>query len=99
MAPGEIAFSHSGYQTGAGKKAIASDLAVRDFQLVNKDSNKVVLSKRVEAVKSHIGSFQVMDFSEVQEAGTYFLRAGERTTQTFAIGDDVWKSSIRKAIK
>ena len=29
VAPGEIAFSHSGYQTGAPKKAIASDLDAR----------------------------------------------------------------------
>jgi hypothetical protein len=98
VAPGEIAFSHSGYQTGAAKTAIASDLAAREFSVVNTSTNKVVLTKPVKANKSTIGAFQILDFSEVRDPGTYFLRAGTRTSRPFPIGDDVWKSSIWKAI-
>jgi len=98
VAPGEIAFSHSGYQTGASKKAIASDLDAREFQLLDKSTNSVVLSKSVQSVKSTVGSFQVLDFTEVRKPGTYYLRAGSRTSRPFPIGDEIWKSSIWKAI-
>ena len=49
-------------------------------------------------MNSQIGRFQVMDFSEVRDPGTYFVRAGGRSTRPFPIGDDVWKPSLWKAI-
>jgi hypothetical protein len=98
VAPGEIAFSHSGYQTGAVKTAIASDLDAREFQLIDSTTKKVVLAKKVTEAKSPSGTFQLLDFSEVRDPGTYFLRAGTHGTRTFPIGDDIWKSSIWKAI-
>jgi hypothetical protein len=52
----------------------------------------------VAEVNSQIGRFQVMDFSEVRDPGTYFVRAGGRSTRPFPIGDDVWKPSLWKAI-
>jgi hypothetical protein len=98
VATGEISFSQSGYQTGAPKSAIASDLKAATFQLVNAKTGAVVLSKKVGTVESKIGKFQVMDFSGFREPGTYLLRAGGRTTKPFPIGDDTWKSSLWKAI-
>lgn len=98
VAPGEISFSHSGYQTGSPKSAIASDLKATEFELVNTQTQRPVLSKKVATVKSQIGLFQVMDFSEAREPGTYIVRAGGRSTRPFRIGDDVWKSSLWKAI-
>ncbi|MGE5569566.1 MAG: glycoside hydrolase family 9 protein [Rhodospirillales bacterium] len=98
VAPGEISFSHSGYQTGSPKSAIASDLKARRFDLINVETGIPVLSKAVSEVKTQIGAFQVMDFSECRTPGTYIIRAGDRTTRPFRIGGDVWKSSIWKAI-
>ena len=98
VTPGEISYSHSGYQAGSTKTAISSDLDAREFQLVNKATGKTVLSKPVRVEKSKIGEFQVLDFTEVREPGNYYLRAGSRTTRPFPIGDDVWKSSIWKAL-
>ncbi|HEY2018242.1 MAG TPA: glycoside hydrolase family 9 protein [Bryobacteraceae bacterium] len=95
---GEISFSHSGYQTGAPKSAIANNLTSPEFQLVNAQSGVPVLSRKIAEVKSRIGRFQLMDFSEVREPGSYFVRAGDRQTKPFRIGDDVWKSSLWKAI-
>jgi hypothetical protein len=57
-----------------------------------------VLVKPVQNMQSRIGKFQLLDFSEVREPGTYLLRAGGRTTRTFRIADDVWTSSIWKSI-
>jgi hypothetical protein len=98
VAPGEISFSHSGYQTGSPKSAISSDLEAREFQLINVETGVPSLSKTVSPVTTQIGRFQVMDFSEVREPGSYILRAGNRSTRPFRIGPDVWKSSLRKAI-
>jgi Glycosyl hydrolase family 9/Cellulase N-terminal ig-like domain len=98
VAPGEISFSHSGYQTGAPKSAIASDLKASTFELINVKSGVPALSKNVSSGKSQIGTFQVMDFSEVSDPGTYMIRAGNQTTRPFPIGDEVWKPSLWKAI-
>ena len=98
VAPGAISFSHSGYQTGSPKSAIASDLSAAQFELIDTRTGRAVLSKNVAEVNSQIGRFQVMDFSEVRDPGTYFVRAGNRSTRPFPIGDDIWKSSLWKAI-
>ena len=98
VAPGAISFSHSGYQTGSPKSAIASDLRAAQFELVDARTGRAVLSKKVTEVNSQIGRFQVMDFSEVRDPGTYVVRAGGRSTRPFPIGDDIWKPSLWKAI-
>jgi hypothetical protein len=98
VAPGEIAFSHSGYQPGAPKNAISSGLEAGSFDLINIATGTLALSKRVTAVASPIGRFEVMDFSEVREPGTYMVRAGGRATRPFRIGDDVWEASLWKAM-
>lgn len=98
VAPGEIAYSHSGYQTGAVKRAIASGLAARSFDVISTAGNRSILTRPIGTVKSRTGDYQTLDFSEVTAPGTYYLRAGRLATKPFPIGDDVWKSSIRKAI-
>ncbi|HVX66188.1 MAG TPA: glycoside hydrolase family 9 protein, partial [Bryobacteraceae bacterium] len=98
VAPGEIAFSHSGYQPGAPKSAIASGLNASSFDLINVATGVPALSKRVTSVESAIGRFDVMDFTEVREPGTYIVRVGGRTTRPFRIADDTWEASLWKAI-
>jgi len=40
VAPGKIAFSHSGYRRGSAKSAIASDLGAREFSVVDIDTGR-----------------------------------------------------------
>jgi len=98
VAPGKISFSGSGYQTGAPKTAIASNLSARNFDLLRQDTGETVLAKAVRDVQTNIGRFQVMDFSEIRTPGTYVLRAGDEETPPFRIGDNVWRDAILKAI-
>ena len=101
VAAGSMAFSHSGYQTGRSKTALASDLQAAHFDLLRIDDNalgEVVLRKPVRAVNGRLGGFQELDFSEVNRPGRYVLRAGDRTSRPFAIGSDVWESSIWKTL-
>lgn len=101
VAPGLISFSHTGYQTGASKTAIASDLTAQGFQLIRLDDNaqgEVVLSKPVRERQTRLGRFQEMDFSEVRQPGSYVIQASGVRTRPFRIGDDVWSGTIREAL-
>jgi hypothetical protein len=96
--PGRISYSHDGYQTGAAKSAIASDLGATEFKLVDQANGEVVLSKPIQKVNTHLGNFQVMDFSEVRKDGVYVLEAGAAVTHPFSIGPNIWEASIWKAL-
>jgi Glycosyl hydrolase family 9/Cellulase N-terminal ig-like domain len=98
VAPGEISFSHSGYTAGSSKSAIASDLSAQEFSVIRADTGEIVLTKPVAQKKSDLGSYQLLDFSEIEEPGEYILSAGDISTRSFRIGDDAWQSSIWKAI-
>ena len=96
--PGRISFSHSGYQSGAIKTAIASELEATEFNVINQETGQTVLSGSIETVNAHLGTYQLMDFSEVWQPGKYILEAGEARTNPFSIGPDVWRESIFKAL-
>ena len=98
MWPGRISYSHAGYQSGATKSAIASDLKANTFQLIDEATGKTVLSKPVQTVRTHLGEFQVMDFSEVRQNGVYRLQAGASRTRSFRIDPDVWRETIFKTL-
>ena len=101
VAPGRISFSHTGYQTGRSKTALASDLAGTHFSLIRVTNNalgEVVLEKAVTPMQTRLGAYQVLDFSEVNTPGTYVIRAGGRTTRSFRIADDVWTGTVWKVL-
>ena len=96
--PGRISYSHSGYQSGTTKSAIANNLQAKTFQLIDEVTGKAVLSKPIQTERAHLGEFQLMDFSEVHQPGRYHLQAGDSRTQSFPIGPDVWRETIFKAL-
>lgn len=96
--PGRISYPHTGYQTGAQKSAIANNIDAKKFSLIDHDNGNVVLTKPIDNVTSSIGTFQVMDFSEVRKPGTYILKAGNITTKPFRINADVYERTIWKAL-
>ena len=97
IAPGKISFSHTGYLSAFSKSAVASGLAAREFEVVRMHDTvpgEPVLRKPVRFVRTPIGDFQEMDFSELNAPGTYAIRAGNVSTRPFRIGDDVWTRTI-----
>jgi hypothetical protein len=96
--PGRISYSHTGYQSGAMKTAIATGLSAKEFRLVDQANGVTVLTKPVQTVKTNLGTFQVMDFSEVRQAGSYALEAGEKATHPFRIDPNVWRQTIFKVL-
>jgi len=98
VAPGRIAYSHSGYAPGSAKKAFASNLEASRFRIIRADTGATVLEKSVESSTTAIGTYQLMDFSELQVEGVYQIKAGSLITESFLISNKVWESSIWKTI-
>ena len=101
VAPGKIAFSHTGYESRFTKTAIASGLSASTFQLIRVDDNalgRVALERKVQSRATPRGAFEVLDFSDVTEPGRYVIRAGAARTRSFVIADNIWKGTIWKAL-
>ncbi len=100
-AAGKIAYSHSGYESGSSKTAIASALSATTFDVVRVSNNafgETVLRKPIDIARTARGDFQQLDFSAITTPGEYVLRAGNVTTKPFRIGDDAWTASIWKTL-
>jgi hypothetical protein len=67
------------------KTAVASDLSGHDFSLVDADTGKIVLTGPIKQQKTQLGSYQLLDFSEVKQPGNYLLRSGETSTRPFEL--------------
>ena len=101
VAPGRITFSHTGYQAGYSKTAFASGVSASAFQLLRVNDNalgEIVLQRPVQTVRTRLGEFQEMDFSDVNAPGTYVLRAGDLRTRPFRIAADVWAGTVWKTL-
>jgi hypothetical protein len=101
VAPGRIAFSHTSYQLGSAKTALASDLSARDFRLIRLDDNaapEIVFAGAVHTVETRLGSFQQLDFSSVRKPGSYVIQAGDRLTRPFRIDENPWRGTILKVL-
>lgn len=98
--PGRIAYNHAGYAKGFSKVAFTSETVGEKFVLKDQTSGKVVKEGIVTTQITPIGTFQLMDFSEINTEGVYLLEAGKLKTAPFTIGtfSDVYKSSIIKTI-
>lgn len=94
----KIAFSHSGYQPGAAKTAVASVLTSDEFSIFDAHSGKKVLTKPVNTISTINGEYKIMEFTELTKEGEYFLVCGDKITPTFAINNRVWMSSIWKTL-
>ncbi len=93
-----ISYSHDGYQTGAEKTAIANNIDAKEFKLINNDNGEIILSKPIEIQNTHLGNFQVMDFSEIRQPGNFTIIAGNTSTHPFQIGNNIWEASVWKVI-
>ena len=98
VAPGRIAYSHTGYPVDAPKTAMATGLSEREFRVVDARTQKVVLTGPVRKITSRLGTFDVLDFSDLRESGRYVLRVGEIATRPFDIRRDIWRDTVWKTI-
>lgn len=97
-AQGSIVCSGSGYSSGGRKTALAAGLSAKRFALVEEQSGKTAFEGDVLPVKTLLGSFDTLDFTNFHTPGSYFIRAGKSVTAPFRIGSDVWEPSVWKSI-
>jgi hypothetical protein len=95
---GRIAYSHPGYLPKLPKTAIVNDQDVKDFKIIEDKSGKAVLTKSIKNVTTDLGTFQLMDFSEIINEGSYHIESGNSVSGSFRIGNDAWEESIWKAL-
>ncbi len=100
VASGKIAFSHIGYAKDFSKQAIASDIKADKFSIINAENQKTVLQKAIQSHETPLGQFKILDFSELDSTGKYYLKAGNIKTRHFEINsfNQLYKSTITKTI-
>lgn len=90
-------YSTTGYDVKGTKTAIANTKETH-FEIVSAESGKTVFSGEVDTVKAFHGEFQVLDFSRLQEEGSYRIRIGTFESQPFIISSDVYETTVWKLI-
>ena len=91
-----IAFSHVGYFPNQNKIAITSS-NIEKFNLLN-ERKEVVLSKPTTKVDNELGSFSLLDFSEISTPGIYMLEVNNTISKPFEISKSCYDSSVWKSL-
>ncbi len=98
VAPGKIAYSHTGYPLASEKLALGGDLKAKEFTLHAVETDAVILRKPIQNKQTKIGEFQILEFSSIKKTGSYYLKAGDIKTEAFKIGKNIWDKTIWKTI-
>lgn len=96
VAPGKIAFSHTGYSTGGNKTAVANHLDAEEFSIIDASTGGIAYKGIIENTPTRFGEFQLMDFSDLRIEGEYLIEADTIKTRPFTISNDVWSGTIWK---
>jgi hypothetical protein len=93
-AENRIIFSTTGYRADSEKSAI---IRVNNhdgkFQLLDYLTSQVAYEGKINAVKTSIGDFETIDFTDFKREGQYLIRVGDITTRPFYINRNVWDNS------
>ena len=100
LAQDELSYSHVGYEQ-TGKKTIIAHGSYQGQTFYLKTSQgTVIFQGKLTAGVANLGEYAIADFSEVTQAGTYYLEVGDLKTEPFAITsyEKLLKSSAWKAL-
>lgn len=94
-----IIFSTTGYSPDSHKSAIVSvEEHDGNFKLLDAKTNKEVYTGSIEKVKTGLGEFETIDFSDFRTEGQYVLQVGKVTTMPFYIHPNVWEDSAWRMV-
>jgi len=93
-----IAFCHSGYQPNTEKVAISQNTCVDTFTIQCEKTGNVIFTGSVEEKVTDLGTYDVMDFTQLNTCGDYILCVGGRQTKPFRIHSTTWESAVWKTI-
>ena len=89
-----IAYSHSGYKTGARKQAVVQNVKTTSFSIIN-EKGKVVFKGKGE---SQDNGFVVLDFSSLNVPGFYTISIDNIRSKPFAIGDNAYLATAWRTL-
>ena len=95
---GRVIYSTSGYDKDAPKTAIVRLEQDKNFQLLDKQGNRILYQGRIQPKETTVGRYGVLDFSDFEQTGEFRLKVGESMTPPFYIGRDVWQDSAWKIL-
>ena len=81
-----------------GTKTAVGTVSAENFQLMDAARNEVVFRGKVQHLENERGVFSVLDFSEYEKPGRYYLQAGEQKSCVFEITEDLAVESIWKVL-
>ncbi len=94
-----IVHSTTGYTPSSHKSAIVNvEQHDGKFFLLDAKTDKVVYTGLVEKVKTGLGVFETVNFSDFQTQGQYVLQVGKVITMPFYIHPDVWEDSAWRIV-
>ena len=93
-----IRINQLGYKPAGIKIAVwcGKEQSVSSWQLIEKSSEKIVYSAKLETPFGAYGPFVQtyrLNFSSFNKPGRYYLQAGDTRSPEFEIGDDVYKGA------
>ncbi|MBQ8293610.1 MAG: glycoside hydrolase family 9 protein [Bacilli bacterium] len=92
-----IAYCHSGYYVEYEKTAIVSNMTEKEFKVFD-EQGSLVLTKEVKVEKSNLGTYLILDFTEIKKEGLYKIVIGNLSTKLFEISNNPLDSSIWKSM-
>lgn len=99
--PDDISYSHDGYKNDENKIAVISNQSdARNFTIIDINSQKVVYKEKIKKIQNDMGTFKVLDFSELEKSGEYQIVCGNIITQSFKIGSyrNMWLNTVPKIL-
>lgn len=96
-----IVYSTSGYTVKGNKMAVTTpqtDSPNKQFQLLNATNKIPVYTGTIRNEQTAIGLFGILDFSDFNQSGNYYLQTDSFTTPSFRIGENIWENSVWKAL-
>lgn len=92
-----ISLSTAGYFT-EGKKEAVANVTAGQFQVCNAQSSEIVYTGEVRNLQNERGCFQILDFTQVEQEGLYYLQAGEVKSPVFPIAQNLCEEAVWKII-
>lgn len=95
--PGKIAVPQNGYFREGHKTAVTSDRADA-FSVISKSTGQSVFDGTAKRIRNEKGSFYVLDFSQVDQDGCYYITAGDLRSGEFRVSDNPVIQALWKGI-
>lgn len=92
-----ISYSSSGYFSRGDKTAITA-MPVTAFKIIDQTYGNIVLEGESRVSTYHGEEYRILDFSVLEQEGTYYIQAGEIKTGPFPVGEEVYEEALWKVL-